>query len=422
MTVCRRFGFLVLAMTVFSVSMLGARPPQDGAPSSSSPGVNPPPSGNSSPPGAAMSDMPGMSPSAPVAAPVEHPWCQDNVWSIFNHRVSGWFLVVWGLGAFAAGMEWPRRTWRRYVGPMALFGLAEFLFFRNDPEAWPVGSISFWASLHDPENLQHMIFLLLIILIALVAARLRESFGPPARLDMPGLTLVAASALALVWGLIRGNQLGWASTEVIGALALGILFAIAFVTFERRSNTPMIPMRLFASRPFAAGVTSSFLFYAAMYAVAFFLPQFLQVGQGYGPLGAGLRMLPWSATLFVVAPIGGALVNRIGERAPVVVGVMLQAIGFADEHSFRLPLTQELLADALGLSVQYVNQTLRQLREEDLVTVERHQVTIHNYEALTALADFERTYINRFRMAEFNAENWLDAEVPNLTTGTRQAP
>jgi hypothetical protein len=115
-----------------------------------------------------MSDMPGMSPSAQVAAAVEHPWCQDNVWSIFNHRVSGWFLVVWGLGAFVAGMEWPRRTWRRYVGPMALFGLAEFLFFRNDPEAWPVGPISLRASLHDPENLQHMIFLLLIILIALV--------------------------------------------------------------------------------------------------------------------------------------------------------------------------------------------------------------------------------------------------------------
>ena len=100
----------------------------------------------------------------------------------------------------------------------------------------------------------------------------------------------------------------------------------------------------------------------------------------------------------------------------------LQAIGLADEFSYRLPLTQELLADALGLSVQYVNQTLRQLREEDLVTVERHQVTIHNYEALTALADFERTYINRFRMAEFNAENWLGADVVNLADASRRAP
>ncbi|HML10201.1 MAG TPA: Crp/Fnr family transcriptional regulator [Stellaceae bacterium] len=102
--------------------------------------------------------------------------------------------------------------------------------------------------------------------------------------------------------------------------------------------------------------------------------------------------------------------------------VRLQAIGLADETSYRLPLTQELLADALGLSVQYVNQTLRQLREEELVTVERHQVTIHNYEALTALADFERTYINRFRMAEFSAENWLDAETPNIASEARRSP
>lgn len=100
----------------------------------------------------------------------------------------------------------------------------------------------------------------------------------------------------------------------------------------------------------------------------------------------------------------------------------LQAIGLGDEHSFRLPLTQELLADALGLSVQYVNQTLRQLREEDLVTVERHQVTIHNYEGLTALADFERTYINRFRMVEFNAENWLETEAASLVVRHRRAP
>ncbi|HVH77867.1 MAG TPA: Crp/Fnr family transcriptional regulator [Stellaceae bacterium] len=84
----------------------------------------------------------------------------------------------------------------------------------------------------------------------------------------------------------------------------------------------------------------------------------------------------------------------------------LQAIGLADERSYRLPLTQELLADALGLSVQYVNLTLRQLREEGLASVERHQVTILNPDGLAALADFQRTYINRFRIAELDGEYW----------------
>jgi CRP-like cAMP-binding protein len=84
----------------------------------------------------------------------------------------------------------------------------------------------------------------------------------------------------------------------------------------------------------------------------------------------------------------------------------LQAIGLADERSYRLPLTQEVIADALGLSVQYVNQTLRQLREEELVRVERQRVTILNFGGLVALADFERSYIDRFRIAEFSAESW----------------
>lgn len=86
--------------------------------------------------------------------------------------------------------------------------------------------------------------------------------------------------------------------------------------------------------------------------------------------------------------------------------VRLQAIGLADERSYRLPLTQELIADALGLSVQYVNQTLRHLREEGLATVDRQQVTITNLDGLAALADFERSYISRSRFAELAAENW----------------
>lgn len=99
----------------------------------------------------------------------------------------------------------------------------------------------------------------------------------------------------------------------------------------------------------------------------------------------------------------------------------LQAIGMAGENSFRLPLTQEMLADALGLSVQYVNQTLRQLREEDLVSVERQQVTILNLDALADLADFERTYINRFRIVEFSPENWGETAVRALAAGTQEA-
>jgi EmrB/QacA subfamily drug resistance transporter len=167
-----------------------------------------------------------------------------------------------------------------------------------------------------------------LIAIPLVLRHVGESFGTDTRLDFLGLALMTGAALGAGWGLMRGNGAGWASLEVVASLAGGLLLAAAFVAWELRAREPMVPMRFFRSRAFSSGIAASFLFYASMYGVLFFLPQFLQTTQGYGPLGAGLRLLPWTATLFVFAPIAGALVNRVGERPLVVIGLLLQAIGF----------------------------------------------------------------------------------------------
>jgi len=166
-----------------------------------------------------------------------------------------------------------------------------------------------------------------LIAILMVMTRLRESFGAEAPLDVPGLALVAASAFAVVWGLLRGNAAGWSSAEVLTALVVGLLLAAAFVAWELRTSAPMVPMRLFRSRAFSSGIVAGFLLYGAMYSVLFLLPQFLQTALGYGPLGVGLRLLPWTATLFVTAPIAGNVVNKVGERPLVVIGLLMQATG-----------------------------------------------------------------------------------------------
>ncbi len=166
-----------------------------------------------------------------------------------------------------------------------------------------------------------------MLAIGLVLARLRESFGPAAAMDVPGLSLVALAALALVWSLLRGNVVGWASAEVTGMLMSGLALATCFVFWELRAAAPMVPMRLFASRALASGMSASVLFYAAMYGVLFLLPQFLQTTLGFDAFGAGLRLLPWTATLFVTAPLAGAVVNKFGERPLVVTGLLMQAIG-----------------------------------------------------------------------------------------------
>jgi EmrB/QacA subfamily drug resistance transporter len=168
-----------------------------------------------------------------------------------------------------------------------------------------------------------------LVLIPLAYRRIPESFGPGAAIDISGVVLVTGAAFGAVWGLMRGNSAGWTSPEVAAALAAGLLLAIAFVLWELRARAPMVPLRFFRSHAFSSGIGANFLFCAAMYGMVFLLPQFLQFAQDRDALAAGLRLLPWTATLFVVAPIAGRLINRIGERRLVVAGLILQAAGMA---------------------------------------------------------------------------------------------
>jgi MFS family permease len=87
-------------------------------------------------------------------------------------------------------------------------------------------------------------------------------------------------------------------------------------------------MRFFRSAALSAGNAAGFLLYGATFGAAFFFAQFLQITLHYGPLGAGVRLAPWTVTVFVVSAIAGATVNRIGERPPIVSGLTLQAAGF----------------------------------------------------------------------------------------------
>jgi EmrB/QacA subfamily drug resistance transporter len=167
-----------------------------------------------------------------------------------------------------------------------------------------------------------------LLLIPLVVTRIEESLGPRARLDIRGLLLATGAALGMVWGLIRGNASGWGSAGVVASLAGGALLAAGFVAWELRVSEPMLPMRFFRSRAFSAGNVANFLMFGSVFGAAFFFAQFLQVTFGYGPLGAGLRLAPWTVTLSLIAPVAGSWVSRVGERPLMAGGLALQAIGF----------------------------------------------------------------------------------------------
>ncbi len=94
------------------------------------------------------------------------------------------------------------------------------------------------------------------LLIPLALSRLKESYGPEGRLDLPGLGLASAGLFGIVWGLIRGNSVGWASPQIVIALLVGLVLVAAFVAWELRTEAPMLPMRFFRNTTFALANTA----------------------------------------------------------------------------------------------------------------------------------------------------------------------
>jgi EmrB/QacA subfamily drug resistance transporter len=190
--------------------------------------------------------------------------------------------------------------------------------------------------------------------IPFVLTRVTEGFGQGTAIDLPGLALFTAAAVGLVWGLIRSDAAGWGSAEVTGTLAAGAVLTALFVRRQARARTPMIPLRLFRSRPFSAGNAAIFLLNGSMAGAIFFMTQYLQISLGLDPLGVGLRMLPWGVAPFLLAPRTGALADRIGERPLIVAGMLTEALGLgwfalaATSHASYAALVLPLVIIGIG--------------------------------------------------------------------------
>jgi EmrB/QacA subfamily drug resistance transporter len=168
-----------------------------------------------------------------------------------------------------------------------------------------------------------------LVLMPLAWSRLSETFGPKARLDLPGLGLISAGLFGIVWGVIRGNEEGWASPQILFALTAGGLLVAAFVLWELRTEQPMLPMRFFRNATFALANLSSLLMFFGMFGSIFLLSQFFQTVQGYSPFGSGLRILPWTLAPMFIAPVAGAMSDRISAKAIIGTGLALQSVALA---------------------------------------------------------------------------------------------
>ena len=166
-----------------------------------------------------------------------------------------------------------------------------------------------------------------VLLVPVAARRLAPHAGGSARLDLPGVALSGLGLLGIVFGLVRGESHGWTSAGVVAPMAAGLLLLAAFVAVEQRVAAPMLPLQLFRSRGFSAANVVALLMSFGMFGSVFLLAQFLQTVQGFSPLGAGLRTLPWTAMPVLVAPLAGPLSDRIGGRPLIAAGLALQAVG-----------------------------------------------------------------------------------------------
>jgi EmrB/QacA subfamily drug resistance transporter len=164
-----------------------------------------------------------------------------------------------------------------------------------------------------------------LLVIALGWLRLHESYGERQPLDVPGVGLAGLGLLGLTFGLVRGNALGWTSLSILGALLGGAVLLAVFVARERAARAPMLDLRLFRSRAFSLANISAFSMSAGMFGSIFFLTLYVQQVLGASPLEAGLKTMPWTGTIMLVAPLAGLLAGRIGVRPVVVVGLLAQA-------------------------------------------------------------------------------------------------
>jgi EmrB/QacA subfamily drug resistance transporter len=182
-----------------------------------------------------------------------------------------------------------------------------------------------------------------LIAIPLAFFALNNDFGARARIDIIGAVLAGAAVLGLVHAIVRGNDDGWGSADVIAEIAVSVVLLIAFVLRQMRAKAPLVPLRLFADRSFSVTNIVGFAFSFGTFGAVFILIQYMQVVQGSTPLEAAVQTTPWTLAPMFVAPLAGIIAPRVGTRVLMVAGLGLQAFALfwiAVTMSTDLPYAQ----------------------------------------------------------------------------------
>jgi EmrB/QacA subfamily drug resistance transporter len=149
------------------------------------------------------------------------------------------------------------------------------------------------------------------------------------RFDYRGLVLVASGLFCVVFGLVKADTWGWGDPKTIAFLAGGVILLVLFGLAEVHTDVPLVPMRLFRDWRITFGTLVVMAIFFSLFGVLFFVTLYLLNVHGYGPVAAGVRVLPLSATFMVACPFGGWLNDKCGPRVAIPAGMLLVSIGLA---------------------------------------------------------------------------------------------
>jgi EmrB/QacA subfamily drug resistance transporter len=203
-----------------------------------------------------------------------------------------------------------------------------------------------------------------IVVMFAAARHLCESRDPAAtRPDWPGTAAAILASSTLVFGLVRGNEEGWRSPLIVGLLAIAVAAFAAFVVIENRTAQPMLDLGLFRSAPFTVNACVAFTVQAALVGALTYISLYVQNTLGFDPIGAGIRILPFTAVSFAVAIAAGLLLNHFPILPLVAASSGFTAAGLVamahlDAGSTWTALIPGLLLSGvgLGLASTVVNQ------------------------------------------------------------------
>lgn len=263
-----------------------------------------------------------------------------------------------------------------------------------------------------------------IIALPLALFALPNTYGEKVRADVVGVLLAGLGVLGLVYGTVSGNEKGWDSLEVTASLVVGALLIATFIVWESRVSAPLLPLRLFRDRSFSIANVIGLTFSFGVFGSIFILIQFLQVVQGYSPLGAGVATMPWTMAPMVVAPLAGLIAPRVGTRLLIIIGLSLQSFGvlwlaaFISADVAYTVMLPAFIAAGIGMGLVFApisTAVLATMRGDDHAKASGTNSTVREVGVALGIAVLTAVFVGAG--GELTPDQYVDAARPAVAVG-----